>query len=120
MIDYHRRILGDRIRNQAFAEALRRAIVPGASIVADIGSGTGYLAFLAARLGAKECHLYEQDPGLLALSKDIARKSEIKNCVFHAGYSTDVRRPPRADIVVSETLGNYALDRKSTRLNSSH
>lgn len=110
MIDFHRLILGDAVRNAAFTEALKRTIRPGESIVADIGSGTGYLSFVASRLGAKQCHLYEQDAGLLRLSKEIARKNGIENCVFHGGHSTAAKKPAQADIVISETLGNYALE----------
>ncbi len=110
MIDYHRLILGDNVRNTAFAEALRRTVKKGESIVADIGSGTGYLAFLASKFGAKQCHLYEQVPTMLKLSKDIAKANGIDNCVFHPQHSASVRNPARADILVSETLGNYALE----------
>lgn len=110
MIEFHRLILGDTVRNAAFTEALRKTVKPGKSIVADIGSGTGYLAFLASRLGAKECHLYEQGAYMLRLSKEIARVNGISNCVFHSTHSASVRTPIKADIVISETLGNYALE----------
>ena len=35
-------------------ECLRRAIVPGVSVVLEIGTGSGLLAMLAARLGARK------------------------------------------------------------------
>ncbi len=57
MIEYQRVILGDTIRNTAFMEALEDAIEPCKTVVADIGSGTGFLAFLASKIGAKECYL---------------------------------------------------------------
>lgn len=110
MIDYHRLILGDNVRNSAFADALKKTVKKGESVVADIGSGTGYLAFLASAFGAKQCHLYEQVPTMLKLSKDIAKANKIENCVFHAQHSASVRNPAKADIIVSETLGNYALE----------
>lgn len=110
MIEFHRLLLGDRPRNDAFEQALRQAIVPGKSIVADIGSGTGYLSFLASKMGAKECHLYEVDAGMLALSRELAKKNGIKNLHFHHAHSAGVRKPVLADVIVSETLGNYALE----------
>lgn len=109
MIEYQRLILRDAVRNDAFRAALRAVIKTGETVVADIGSGTGYLSFLASQLGAKECYLYELS-NLLGLSRAIARKSGITNCHFIQKHSTQVRDPVRADVVVSETLGNYALE----------
>ena len=74
MIEFQRLILGDRVRNEAFAKALARTIVRGRSTVADLGSGTGFLAFLARRLGAKRCWLYEVSE-LLDLSKELAKRN---------------------------------------------
>lgn len=109
MIEFHRLILGDKVRNAAFERALKQAIRPGETTMADIGSGTGFLAFLAARLGAKECHLYELSD-MLGLSKKIAALNGIGNCRFVQRHSAEVRNPPKVDVVVSETLGNYALE----------
>jgi predicted RNA methylase len=108
MIEFQRLILGDSVRNEAFHEALKRVIKPG-MVVADIGSGTGFLAFLARKLGAKECHLYEMSD-LLKLSKDLARHNRIDHLQFIGKHSTQVRNPPQCDVVISETLGNYALE----------
>lgn len=110
MIEFHQKLLGDSVRNKAFYEALKRSIKKGQTIVSDIGSGTGFLAFLASKLGAKECYLYETSPDLLALSKKIAAENNIKNCKFFAAHSSEIKNPVKTDLVVSETLGNYALE----------
>ncbi len=102
-------MLADKVRNAAFAEALKRVVKPGESVVADIGAGTGFLGILAGKLGAKECHLYET-ADVWAVGKQIAEKNGITNCRFIHRYSTQVKNPVPADIVVSETLGNYALE----------
>jgi SAM-dependent methyltransferase len=102
--------MGDTVRNAAFAKALKAVIKPGETVVADVGSGTGFLSFLASKLGAKECDLYEVSPDLLALSKALAKENGVTNCRFVGEYSTEVRKPRKADVVVSETLGNYALE----------
>lgn len=110
MIEFHRLLLGDTLRNDVFVEALKKVIVPGETVLADIGSGTGYLSFVASKLGAKECHLYEVDEEMLKLSREIARANGITNCVFHEGHSTQIKKPEPVDVVISETLGNYALE----------
>lgn len=110
MLELHRLLLGDTARNDAFVQALKKSIVPGETTVTDIGSGTGFLSFAAERLGAKECFLYEQSAAMLALSKTLAKENGIKRCRFHAGHSTEMKDPPKADIVLSETLGNWAYE----------
>lgn len=110
MIELQLKLLGDKIRNEVFAKALEKMIRPGQTTIADIGSGTGFLSFLASQFGAKECYLYEADSEIFELSKKLAKLNKIKNCHFVNAHSTDIARPPRADIVVSETLGNYALE----------
>lgn len=108
-IEFHRNMLADGVRNAAFYEALRRVIVPGRSTVADIGSGTGLLGFMASRLGAKEVFLYEQGE-VIALSERLAKANQIRRCHFFHEHSTAILDPEPVDIVVSETLGNYAYE----------
>jgi protein arginine N-methyltransferase 1 len=108
-IEYHRTLINDRVRVAAFHEALRRTIVPGESVVADIGAGTGLLGAMAARLGARKVYLYEAGE-IAGVAADVLRKNRIKNAELFACHSTEFEDPPRADIVVSETLGNYALE----------
>lgn len=109
MIEFQRLLLGDTLRNDAFADALKAVIKPGETVIADIGSGTGFLSFLAERYGAKACHLYEVSD-LLTLSKTLAKENGCKRCQFFHTHSTAVKKPLKADVVVSEILGNYALE----------
>ena len=51
-IEYHRTLIADQVRNEAFFAALKAVIVPGKSVVADIGAGTGLLGLMASKLGA--------------------------------------------------------------------
>lgn len=108
-IEYHRTLLADRIRNDAFHTALKKMIVPGKSIVADIGCGTGFLGFMAAKLGAKKVFLLETAE-IAALAKKLAKENGLRNVEIVPAHSTEVEPPQRADIVVSETLGNYAFE----------
>jgi protein arginine N-methyltransferase 1 len=109
LIEFHRAMLADAVRNAAFHEALRRVIVPGKTTVADIGCGTGLLAFMASRLGAREVHCYEQGP-VIHLAERLARANGIRNLVFYPEHSTAILDPEPVDVVVSETLGNFAYE----------
>lgn len=102
-------MLADKVRHDAFYKALEKVIVPGQTTVADIGSGTGILAFMAEKLGAKECTLYEVGD-IARISKQLIAENKMKNCHVVQKHSMEVRNPPRVDLVLSETLGNYALE----------
>jgi protein arginine N-methyltransferase 1 len=108
-IEFHRRMLADRVRHHAFRDALARVLRPGRSTVADIGAGTGVLAFFARELGAREVWLY--DPGAaLALAEQVAARNGIDGLHFVPERSLDVADPPRVDVVVAEVLGNFAYE----------
>ena len=108
-IEFHRRMLADRVRHAAFREALRRVIRPGKSTVADIGAGTGILALFARELGAREVWLYEPGP-VLTLAETIAARNGIEGLHFVPERSLDVAAPPAVDVVVAEVFGNFAYE----------
>jgi SAM-dependent methyltransferase len=119
-IEYHRTLLADRVRNAAFHEALRRVIVKGKTTVADIGTGTGFLGFLAAKLGAKRVDMYEA-ADVAAVARKLLSHNRLSNCRIAEAHSTDVANPDRVDVVVSETLGNYPLEENIVEtLNDAH
>ena len=108
-IELHRKLLGDAPRNAAFHAALKAVIVPGTSTVADLGAGTGFLSFLARQLGARHCTLIEYTDALL-LAQQLARANQMDGLSFIQGHSAEIGKPEKVDVVVSETLGNYALE----------
>lgn len=108
-IEFHRRMLADRVRHDAFRAALTRVLRPGRSCVADIGAGTGVLAFFARELGAREVWLYDPGPAL-ALAEVVATRNGIEHLHFVPERSLDVADPPLVDVVVAEVLGNFAYE----------
>lgn len=108
-IEYHRTLIADRVRNSAFHEALARVIKPGETVVTDIGAGTGLLGLMAAKLGAREVFLYEA-ADVARVAAQTLKVNRARNCHLFPCHSTDMHDPPHADVVVSETLGNYALE----------
>jgi SAM-dependent methyltransferase len=109
LIEYHRTMLADKPRLAAFHAALKKTVVKGKSVVADIGAGTGVLGFLASKLGAKHVYLFEQ-AGVSELAEALAKDNDIKNVTFFGEHSTNVDGIEKVDVIVSETLGNYALE----------
>ena len=108
-IEYHRTLIADRVRNDAFFAALTVTILKGQTTVADIGAGTGLLGLMAARLGAREVYLYEKGD-VAQVAAGVLKKNRARNCQLMPCHSQEMQDPPRADLVISETLGNYALE----------
>jgi protein arginine N-methyltransferase 1 len=108
-IEYHRTLIADRVRIAAFHAALERVIVKGQTTVADIGTGTGILAFLAAKLGARKVYAYEAAE-IGAVAERLKALNRMRNVELIPGRSTEILDPPRVDVVVTETLGNLALE----------
>src|SRR3954454_2492869 len=52
----HRSMALDRVRNDAYADALRAVVTPS-SVVLDLGAGTGVHGLMAARMGARRVYL---------------------------------------------------------------
>ena len=76
-IEYHRTLITDHVRIAAFHAALAKVIDRGKTTVADIGTGSGILAFLASRLGAKKVYAYERAEIARRYGADIAYDSEL-------------------------------------------
>ncbi len=108
-IEYHRTLIADAVRIAAFNEALAQVVVKGKSTVADIGTGTGLLAFLAAKLGAKKVLAYETNE-IGAVAERLKTLNRMRAVTLIPGRSTDIIEPELADVVVTETLGNFALE----------
>jgi len=108
-IDYHRTLVADAVRNRAFHAALAAVIKPGPTVVADLGAGTGLLGLMAARRGAREVYLYETAE-VAGVAAEIIKRNRVRNCHVMPCHSTEMQKPPRVDVVVSETLGNYPYE----------
>lgn len=108
-IEYHRTLIADKVRNEAFFAALKAVIVPGKTVVADIGAGTGLLGLFASKLGAKEVFLFETAE-VAGVAAKVLKANRAKNCHLIPCHSTEFADNLSVDVIVSETLGNYALE----------
>ncbi len=110
LIQKHGILLRDKVRMDAYAAAIKKAVKKG-DVVTDIGCGSGILAFLALKAGAKHVHAIEVEPNTLALAKKLAALNGLSNKItFHKGLSTEVKGLPKADLVISELFGSIGLN----------
>jgi protein arginine N-methyltransferase 1 len=107
--DHYHQMLDDSVRMDAFREAIFATVKPG-DVVVDLGAGTGVLGFWAIQAGAKKVYVIEKTDAI-HLAQDIARANGFEdNMVFIQKNSMDVTLPERADVLLSETLGSFAID----------
>ena len=110
-LSLHSRLIADTVRTDAYQSALRERITPD-SVVLDIGTGTGLLALIACRLGAKRVHAVEVDE-TLRLARAVAKDNDCSERIeFLQGLSTQIELPERADVIVSDLHGVLPLFRR--------
>lgn len=109
--DYGDMIAGP-VRMDAYARALQAVVRPG-SVVLDIGTGTGIMALLACRLGARRVHAVEPAP-VIQTAREIAAANGCGNRIeFHQVLSTQLELPEPVDVIVSDIRGVLPWYRRS-------
>lgn len=105
---WHFPMLADAARNAAFNAALEKAITPE-TVVLDIGTGSGLLALMAARAGAKRVIACEAHPLIADTAREIvARNGYQDRIAVIAKRSTELDAAADlgsgADLIVAEVL----------------
>lgn len=105
----HILMLNDRVRTTRMIAAIN-AVVQAGDVVVEVGTGTGVLAVAAARAGAR--HVYAIECGAMAsVAREMVQANGLADRVTVIGsLSSDVTLPEKADVFVSETIGNAAFD----------
>jgi len=101
-------MIRDRVRMDAYAEALRRAVRPGC-VVLDIGTGTGIFALLACRLGARRVFAVEVNDAVHVAREIAVANGYADRVTFIQESSLRVSLPEPADVIVSDLRGVLPL-----------
>lgn len=115
---WHFPMMNDARRNAAFDAAIR-ACVEADAIVLEIGTGSGLLAMMAARSGARRVYSCEMVPLIAEKARQIVQHNGFDDVITVIGKkSTQLivgeDLPERADVLITETfdvglLGEGAL-----------
>jgi len=94
-LEFHRSMLVDDARMQAYLHAILKTVQPG-DVVLDIGSGTGIMAHFACLAGARHVYAVEQGP-VIELAKAISQRNGYGDRVtFLRNWSTHVELPKKS------------------------
>jgi tetratricopeptide (TPR) repeat protein len=105
---WHFPMLNDTVRNDVYAKAIAKAVTPN-DIVLDIGTGSGLLAMMAAKAGAKHVYACEIIKPIADMAKKIIAENGFgEKITIIDKNSTELQigrdLPNRATLLVSEIL----------------
>jgi type I protein arginine methyltransferase len=102
------RMFQDKQRHEGYMEALRRSIKPGDTVI-DIGTGMGFYALAAAKMGASQVYAIETNP-LVRIGPELARRNGVEHIVeFYEMMSIDFTPPEPVDVVFADLRGLTTL-----------
>lgn len=109
LFDDYYDMMADAIRMDAYRKAIFNVVKKG-DVVVDLGAGLGILSFFAIQAGAGKVYAIEKMDSI-DLAKEIAKRNGWDNkIVFIHANSQEVTLPERVDVLISETLGSFALE----------
>jgi predicted RNA methylase len=111
-IDLVTQCLTDKKRTEKFQEAIDRVVKPG-DVVLDSGTGSGVLALMAARAGAKKVYAIEYDPYIAKLAlKNVADNnlSDVVEIIVGDVRNANFPQGTVFDVVIMEMLTTGMID----------
>jgi len=93
----------------AYRDAIQQAVKPG-DVVIDLGTGTGILAMLAARSGAKRVYAVERT-NLAKTTEEIIRLNGFGDTIKI--INDDIQKidiPEKVDVILGELLGSFGVE----------
>jgi protein-L-isoaspartate O-methyltransferase len=108
---WHFWMMNDAARNHAFQEAISRVVTPE-SLVLEIGTGSGLLAMMAAKAGAKKVVTCESESLIAAQAKQIVVKNGFGTQIEVVNKKSDDLLIPHdlskpADVLIAEVFGAW-------------
>ncbi|HYJ78816.1 MAG TPA: class I SAM-dependent methyltransferase [Longimicrobiaceae bacterium] len=97
-------MIEDPVRTDAYLAAMRRAITPESAVV-EIGTGTGFFAVMAVRMGARRVYAIEPDPAIAAAREVAALNGCADRIEFIEAMSTEAALPEQGDVLLSDLRG---------------
>ena len=104
----HEKMLADSVRINTYRRAIKKYITPE-DIVLDLGTGTGILAFFAARQKAKKIYAIDHS-NFIDIAKKVSRHNKFDNIEFIKSHSRNFKPKVKFDVIVHEQIGDYLFN----------
>src|SRR5258706_609933 len=100
----HGRMIADRVRGDAYARAIAATVRPG-DVVVDLGTGTGVLAVLACRAGARRVYAIEP-AGIIEVAREIAAANGCLDRIeLLQSDARAIKLAEKANVVIADLRG---------------
>lgn len=104
----HLEFLKNKTRISAFKKAFEK--LAQGKVVLDVGTGSGIMAILAARAGAKKVIAIEKDPVIAEIARRNFERNGLQDKIqLIVGDALEVKELPRVDILVGELLSTWGI-----------
>lgn len=103
-LEAHEEMLSDAPRIEAYHRGIHRTVRPG-DVVVDLGTGTGVLALMASRAGARKVYAVEHSD-FVEVAEEIARLNGVTNIEFVRANSREFTPPEPVDVILHEQMGD--------------
>lgn len=100
----HEAMLSDSVRVEAYHQGIHANVKPG-DVVLDLGTGTGLLAFMAAKAGASKVYAVEHSE-FIDVAREIAGHNNITNIEFIQANSREFTPAEKVDVILHEQMGD--------------
>lgn len=97
-------MLADEVRTGTYVEALRRTVRPD-SVVLDLGTGIGFLAVVAAKLGARRVYGVDANEAVEVGREIVAANGVADRVDLRRADSREIELPELADLMVCDLHG---------------
>ncbi len=107
---YYQDMLGDARRMERYRQAIEQVVKPG-DVVADLGTGLGVLAIMAAQAGARHVYAVDVRPQIIPITKRILDANKLADRItLIQADATEVQLPEPVDVIVNELIGDFGTD----------
>lgn len=100
----HEEMLSDTVRVDAYHRAIHAAVKPG-DVVLDLGTGTGLLAFMAAKAGAAKVYAVEHSD-FIEVARELGKANGFTNIEYVQANSREFTSSEQIDVLLHEQLGD--------------
>ena len=109
VLEEHFSYLSDGVRLERFREAVRRAVMPGHTVV-DVGCGFGVLGLMCLEAGASRVWGVDETPAIEIARETMARSGWAERYTCLHDSSLRVALPQQVDVAICDHVGYFGFD----------
>lgn len=107
---HYERMIGDRVRMASYRDAIAQVVKAG-DVVADLGTGLGILAMMAAQAGAGKVYAIDLNPRSLWMARLLAKENGVEDKIeFMEADAQQCDLPEKVNVIVSELIAEFGCE----------